>query len=414
MTLRDFLTQNDLASFIEVFEGQHISIADLADLGDDDLSSSFGMVRFMDRKRFHAGVARLGGAVAPSSLDGPTRMGAMPLPVAQATQSGAASANPALPAQLGSYRILGPIGAGGMGVVVRARHIEEAWAVQQGGDVAIKLILPALASDPEFRSRFMAEAAMGRKVQHPGFVPTFDVIAEGPWLGTVMSFVTGEQLSAKVRTGGLPVAEVLALLVPIAESLDYLHGLGIVHRDLKPANIIVRPDGHPVVLDLGIAKDNQSNQNQTRTATAMGTSAWMAPEQADAKHVDGAADRYALGMIAYVLLSGKMPWEEGTSEARVLVSKLMGQLAPLESVRTGLPPYVVAAVTRMVAVDPTTRYSSCTAFAQALRGSPAPVEAEAQAAPSTPQEKAAVHSLSPDAEAAKQAINKLSRWFFTV
>ena len=324
---------------------------------------------FVDRKRFRAAVAGLTpGAPAVPSLAGATRVapsGATPIP----SLAGATRIEPsaALPQQLGSYRVLGLLGTGGMGTVVRARHVEEGWAQQQGGDVAIKLIHPQIATDPEFRSRFMSEAALGRKVQHPGFVPTFDVISEGAWLGTVMSFVTGEPLGSKVVPGGLSVDAVIALLSPIGEALDYLHGLGIVHRDLKPANIVVQPNGRPVVLDLGIAKDMQSGGNHTRTMTTMGTSAWMAPEQADAKHVDGAADRYAFGMIAYVLLAGQMPWPEGASEARVFSNKLMGQLVPLAQVCAGVPEHVAAAVMKMVSVEAGERYLTCVAFVEALR-----------------------------------------------
>ena len=374
MTLSDFLTQHDLAAFIEAFEAQGVGVADLAHVTDEDLRSLVGMTNFADRLRFKAAVA---GLSAPSSsmLTGATRVAGVPASsLSGATRVGGseplADAPDALPERLGSYRVLGVLGTGGMGTVVRARHTEEAWAAQQGGDVAIKLIHPHIATDPEFRGRFMAEAALGRKVHHIGFVPTYDVIAEGPWLGTVMSFITGEPLTSKVVAGGLSVEAVAALLQPIAEALDYLHAHGIVHRDLKPANIIVRPDGRPVVLDLGIAKDSTALENHTRAMTAMGTSAWMAPEQADAKKVDGAADRYALGLIAYALLAGRLPWNEGTSEARMLSNKLIGQLAPLGEVRFGLEEHVVTAVMKMLRVEPDARFGSCVEFVAALQIAP--------------------------------------------
>ena len=378
MTVREFLTQNVLSAYADAFEAQAITISDLADLTDDELRSLVGMSSFSDRKRFKLAVAGLTGTPAhslsgatrfapptPAPLSGATRFEPLtPAPLSGPTRMDAPAA---FPERLGNYRILGLVGSGGMGTVVRARHTEELWARQQGGDVAIKLIHPHIATDLAFRSRFMSEAAMGRKVQHPGFVTTFDVLSEGAWLGTVMSLVVGEPLTNKVVPGGLPVADVVRLLTPIAEALDYLHGLGIVHRDLKPANIVVRSDGQPVVLDLGIAKDTQALENHTLTMTTLGTSAWMAPEQADAKHVDGAADRYALGMIAYALLSGRLPWEEGTSEVGVLVSKMTGKLVPLAQVRAGLPGHVVAAVMKMVSVDAGARYAACAAFVGALR-----------------------------------------------
>ncbi len=406
MTVREFLTHNGLSAYADAFEAQQVGLDGLGHLSDDDLRADFGMGPYLDRKRFKAAVAGLTGAsmfgeAAP--LSGATRFEApTPAPLSGATRfeaptpaplSGATRFEPvgptrvdapsALPERLGSYRVLGLLGVGGMGTVVRARHTEEGWAQRQGGDVAIKLIHPQIASDATFRDRFFSEAELGRRVQHPGLVPTFDVIAEGAWLGTVMSLVIGEPLTTQVVPGGLPVSQVVTLLQPVAEALDYLHGQGIVHRDLKPANIMVRADGRPVVLDLGIAKDTQALENHTRTMTAMGTSAWMAPEQADAKHVDGAADRYAFGMIAYVLLSGRLPWEEGTSEARVLAAKLYGKLSSLEQVRSGLPGHVTAAVMKMVSLDAGGRYATCVAFVGALKddGGAARVAAEAKAKP---------------------------------
>ena len=267
-------------------------------------------------------------------------------------------ASAGLPSRLGNYRVLGLIGAGGMGTVVRARHVEEGWAAEQGGDVAIKLIHPQIASDADFRKRFFSEAALGKRVQHPGLARVYDVVSEGAWLGTILEYIEGQELSAWVRPGGIPVAEVVALLTPLAEALDHLHGQGIVHRDLKPANVKVRPDGRPVLLDLGIAKDlTGASGGQTKTMTTMGTSAWMAPEQADAKSVTAAADIYAFGLITYALLSGRMPWGEGESELRVLTNKMMGKLAPLSEARPDLPTVIHEAVNRVLSVEPDARPS---------------------------------------------------------
>ncbi len=415
MTVREFLTQNGLSAYADAFEAQCVELADLSAMTDDELKSEFGITVFGDRKRFKAAVAGLTGAPAPS-LSGPTRMAPTPTPTPTPSLSGPTrmDAPSAFPERLGNYRILGLVGSGGMGTVVRARHTEEGWARQQGGDVAIKLIHPHIATDPAFRSRFMSEAAMGRKVQHRGFLTTWDVLSEGAWLGTVMSLVVGESLTNKVVPGGLPVADVIRLLTPIAEALDYLHGLGIVHRDLKPANIVVRPDAQPVVLDLGIAKDAAALENHTRTMTTMGTSAWMAPEQADAKNVDGAVDRYAFGMIAYALLSGRLPWDEGTSEVGVLVSKLTGQLVPLAQVRAGLPGHVVDAVMKMVSVDAGMRYATCAAFVGALKddggaarvAAKAKAEAEATAVLQAKQEAEAAAVLKAKQEAEAAAVLK--------
>jgi len=227
-------------------------------------------------------------ATTPAGRNGP----ATPLAGATTVQAenppppvaGATTVSPAeqIPERLGSYRVLGVLGAGGMGTVLRARHDKESWAQRQGGDVAIKVVHTALAADEEFQERFFSEAAMGRRLQHPGLARVYDVISEGPWLGTILELIEGEDLGASIKPGGLSVSEALSLLRPLAEALDHLHAEGVVHRDLKPGNVKVRSDGRPVLLDLGIAKDLEAKDGgHTRTMTAMGTSAWMAPEQAD-------------------------------------------------------------------------------------------------------------------------------------
>ncbi len=387
MTLQDLLTRHGLVAYLPAFEAHHVTLSDLPHLSDEDLRVDFGMSAFVDRKRFKVMVAELEAATPSPQLvvdSGMTKLDAF---APAGTEPGATKLDAfapagtelgatrmdgpaALPERLGSYRILGILGAGGMGTVVRARHVNELWAAQNGGDVALQLIHPHIAAEPNFQARFMAEAALGRTIQHPAFVSTYDVISEGPWLGTVMALVAGEPLTRRVRRGGLPVDEVVRLLAPVADALDHLHAKGIVHRDVKPDNIVVRPDGTPVVLDLGIAKVQQGTDGvqHTRAMTAMGTSAWMAPEQADAANVDGAADRYALGLVAYALLTGTMPWDEGATEFRVVAQKMSGQLVPLDVVRPGLPAHVGTAVTKMLSVTTHDRYVTCVAFIDALAG----------------------------------------------
>jgi len=243
--------------------------------------------------------------------------------------------------------------------------------------VAIKLIHPHIASRPEFRRRFFAEAALGKRVQHPGLATVYDVVSEGAWLGTILEHVDGRELTAWIRPGGLPVAEAVALLTPLAAALDHLHSHSIVHRDLKPANVRVRPDGQPVLLDLGIAKDvSGASSGHTEAMTTMGTRAWMAPEQADAKSVTPAADVYALGLVTYTLLSGRLPWPESVTDHRILAYKLMGKLTPLSEVLPGVSAAGASAVMGALAVEPSRRPASCGALVAAL-SSPKNGEAEA-------------------------------------
>jgi serine/threonine protein kinase len=374
-TLRDLFARHGLSDYLEVFERAQMDVAQLIDVSDEALVDRFGMHRYEHRQRFRAMVDEVSRPPGPSSSLGVTRVTATGATFGGMTRVDAGSA---LPESLGSYRVLGLVGAGGMGTVVRARHVEEGWATRQGGDVAIKLVHAHLAADPTFRERFFAEADLGRRLRHASLVPTWDVVVDKQWLGTVMSFVEGTPLTGSVRAGGLPLEEVLTLLGPIGAVLDHLHEQGIVHRDVKPANIVVRKDGTPVLLDLGIAKDTREGESHTRAMTAMGTSAWMAPEQADAKHVDGAADRYAFGLMSYALLTGTMPWDAHTSEARIIARKFSGDLVPLSAARPGLPPHVHTAVTAMLSVNPSDRPATCRAFLAALAEGPtAPMPATA-------------------------------------
>ncbi len=322
----------------------------------------------MGRTPTPASPLSLGGATvagtAATQMPGATPVGRAASPLAGATHIGTSTT---LPERLGSYRVLGVVGQGGMGTVVRARHVEEGWAQRQGGDVAIKLVHPhLLAGDSTFRKRFLDEAQLGRRVQHSSLATVHDVIVEGLWLGMVMTFVEGPTLTERVRPGGRPLAEVLQILRPLGEALDHLHAQGVVHRDLKPANIKIRADDVPVILDLGIAKDLRSESSHTQTHATMGTTVWMAPEQLDAKHATGAADRYAFGLIAYALLAGRMPWPEDTSEARLIVAKMRGELKPLAGARTDLGRDVSEAVMAMLVVEPIQRPESCAELVQRL------------------------------------------------
>jgi hypothetical protein len=421
MSLRALFEQHGLMEHLPAFERERVAVRDLAELTEQELSESFGVVSFGDRKRFRALVASLTGASASAPTPTPTPARAPagatrvdapfsaastpPSPTAGATRVDAAGG---LPARIGSYRILGLVGSGGMGTVVRARHAEDGWAAQQGGDVAIKLIHPEIASSAEFRSRFMTEAGLGRRLQHPGLVPVYDVVSDGPWLGTVMGLVLGLPLSQRIVPGGLPVGEVAALLEPLGAALDHLHSHGVVHRDVKPANIVVRADGSPVLLDLGIAKDTQSELGaHTRTMTALGTSAWMAPEQADAKHVDGAADRYAFGLLAYALLAGRMPWGAEATELSVLLSKVQGKLEALSITKPGVSDSVSMAVMLMLSLSPSDRPSSCAAFVERLRAPEVDTLREREAAAQA--ERGRQTAAAEAAQAAKEAADRQAR-----
>ena len=263
---------------------------------------------------------------------------------------------------VGSYQLISLIGQGGMGSVFRGRHKDQQVA-ETRGDVAIKMIHPSLAKDPDFKRRFVKEGLFGMKLSHPNIANVIDVVDDDGRLALLMDFVEGQELKESITPNGLPVDEVVRLLKPIASALDYLHEKGIVHRDMKPANVRVKPDGTPVILDFGIAKDtNETDSGMTQTGTAMGTQTYMAPEQMDAKRVTGAADQYALAMMAYQMLSGKLPWDESLPSARITMVKMTGDLNTLETV-TSVSRFVNRVVMKGLSLNPKDRYDSCVTFA---------------------------------------------------
>ena len=268
---------------------------------------------------------------------------------------------------IGNYIIRERLGEGGMGVVYRARHKNEQFA-KGTGDVAIKMIRPSYAQDHDFRTRFIREAILGKRLAHSNIAKVIDVYDDKGLLALLMEYVEGQELKELIPKDGMPAEEVINLLKPVASALDYLHAEGIVHRDMKPANVRVKPDGTSVILDFGIAKDtNEADSGMTQTGTAMGTQTYMAPEQMDAKRVTGAADQYALAMMAYQMLSGRLPWNEDVSQARLGLIKLTSDYQTLIAVCSVSEPQNYA-VMKGLSLQPEDRYETCVVFVETLDG----------------------------------------------
>ena len=216
--------------------------------------------------------------------------------------------------RLGSYEILGAIGAGGMGEVYRARD------TQLDRDVAIKILPDVFARDPERLARFEREAKTLASLNHPGIAQIYGLEESDGLRALVMELVEGTDLSVVIARGPMPLAEALPIAKQIADALEAAHELGIVHRDVKPANVKVRDDGTVKVLDFGLAKAlAPDGANSTGTAmnsptmtghatqlgVILGTAAYMSPEQARGKAVDRRADIWAFGAVFYEMLTGR-------------------------------------------------------------------------------------------------------------
>ena len=252
----------------------------------------------------------------------------------------------------GRYSLERELGRGGMGVVYLARE------VRLDRLVAIKLLPPARASDAKLRERFLREARTAAKLSHPHIIPIFTVDEVGEFVFFAMAYVAGETLTERVvRRGPLAPSEAARVLREIAWALAYAHSQGLVHRDVKPDNIMLEEaSGRGLVADFGIA-------GQVRGAAGLdggeviGTPEFMSPEQALGEHVDARSDLYALGVVGFFALSGKLPFEAGKA-AEVLAKQVTEPAPPLASVAPGVPRRIAQAIDRCLAKDPGDRPKS--------------------------------------------------------
>ncbi len=215
--------------------------------------------------------------------------------------------------KLGHYEIEAPLGAGGMGVVYRARD------QRLHRLVAIKVLPPGLLKDEAARRRFRQEALALARLNHPNIAVVYDVGEEDGADFLVMEYVAGQSLAEKIRSGPLPAKESLLFANEIAQALEEAHEQGVIHRDLKPGNILITPKGHAKVLDFGLAKlrvdGSTATQSFFETQGALGTPLYMSPEQAMGNAVDARSDLWSLGVVLYESLAGKPPFQAATSLA---------------------------------------------------------------------------------------------------
>lgn len=259
----------------------------------------------------------------------------------------------------GRYSLERELGRGGMGIVFLAREV----ALDRL--VAIKLLPPALAEDPELRTRFLREAQIAARLSHPNIVPIHAVETAGTLVWFVMAFIPGESLGARLRDkGSLPVADVCRVLRDAAWALAHAHSQGVVHRDVKPDNILLESGGRRALLaDFGIAAPVQSADGGD--GRVFGTVGYLSPEQARGDAVDGRSDLYALGVVAYHALSGKLPYQASSLDE--LVSRqLAGTPASLANVAPHVPRALCRTIDRCLAGYPTARFQTGEEFAEAL------------------------------------------------
>jgi serine/threonine protein kinase len=296
-----------------------------------------------------------------------------PTPSASATRSGPQTI-------AGRYEIVALLGVGGMGAVYKARDRE------LDETVALKMLRHELMNDDAVLARFRQEVRLARRVTHKNVARTFDIGEHGGEKFLTMEFVDGESLADRIaRTGRMALAEMVPFAEAICQGLAAAHAAGVVHRDLKPENILVAKDGRVVITDFGIARAAAAFGGAVRTqGVPIGTPAYMAPEQVEAKDdIDARADIYALGAILYELLTGERAWE-GDSVYSVAARRLVVPPPDPRAKVPDVPDGAVKVVLRCMARNREDRYPSATDVAQELAALTLPAVAASPRAPLRP------------------------------
>jgi predicted Ser/Thr protein kinase len=260
----------------------------------------------------------------------------------------------------GRYSLERELGRGGMGIVYLAHE------VRLDRPVALKLFPPALAAQPALRERFLREARTAARLSHPHIVPIFAVDEADGFVFFAMAYVDGETLGARVRQRGpLPASEAARVLREVAWALSYAHEQGVIHRDVKPDNILLEAaTGRALVADFGIAGLKHDAGTQL-TGEVIGTPEFMSPEQAAGQRADAASDIYALGVVAFYAMTGRVPFD-GATAAQVLAKHMTQPAPPLLEHAPAVPRRIARIVDACLAKDPAERHANAAALADQL------------------------------------------------
>jgi cyclic di-GMP phosphodiesterase len=262
-------------------------------------------------------------------------------------------------AEFGSYRVVSYLGRGGMGEVYLG------FQTPLDRVVAIKVLPWLFIDDPAALERFRQEAKSLARLNHPNIVRIFDFGHANGVTYLVMEYIDGGPLSAMLGRP-LPLEEVIGLLAPVASALDHAHEQGLLHRDIKPSNLLLKADGTPTLTDFGLARMMDDVREITGSGTIVGTPEYMSPEQVSGEQLGAASDRYALAVVAYEMLTGRLPFNGNTPTA-VLVSHLNKPMPPTPELVGEVSAHVEEVLRRGLAKEPNDRYPSAAEFIQALQ-----------------------------------------------
>jgi serine/threonine protein kinase len=268
---------------------------------------------------------------------------------------------------LGQYELRALIGMGGMGAVYRG------YQANLKREVAVKVLAAQLVQQPGYLERFNREAETAAALEHRHIIPIYDYGMQSGVSYVVMRLLTGGTLADRLmqhtqEAKPLPsLGEISKVLEQLASALDYAHSRGVIHRDIKPSNVMFDNQGSAYLVDFGIAKLMEATHALTGTGTTMGTPSYMSPEQWKAEALTPAADQYALGVLVYSLVAGRVPFEAPTPYG--LMHKHLNEMpTPPQVVRPDAPQAVTDVINRALAKTADERFPTCTAFAQAFDG----------------------------------------------
>ncbi len=262
--------------------------------------------------------------------------------------------------QFGPYQIVAPLGEGGMASVYKA------YQPAMERYVALKVLPRHFAEDPQFTARFQREAKILAQLQHPYILPVFDSGQAEGYSYIVMPFVQSGTLTDLLMGQPLPLPLIRQIITQIGEALSYAHARGLIHRDVKPSNVLMDEGGNCLLADFGLARIVESSVNLTASGSLVGTPAYMSPEQGSGQKVDARSDIYALGVILYELVTGRVPYKAETPVA-VIFKHIQDPLPSARELNPELPEAIERIILKALSKSPEDRYQTAGDMVHAIQ-----------------------------------------------
>lgn len=261
--------------------------------------------------------------------------------------------------QFGPYRIVAPLGEGGMAAVYKA------YQPAMDRDVALKVLPRHFAGDPQFVARFQREAKVLAKLQHPHILPVHDFGEAEGYTYIVMPYVQTGTLAGILTGRALPLSQIQGIVSQVGTALDYAHGRGLIHRDVKPSNILIDESGNILLTDFGLARIVERAATLTATGAIMGTPAYLSPEHGLGEKIDHRTDIYSLGVVLYEMATGRVPFAAETPMA-VVIKHINDPLPMPRKVNHALPRPIERVILKSLAKSPADRYQTAGEFVKGL------------------------------------------------